>query len=76
MKFIDFFKGEKGRLSSTKLSKVLVTVSIMGMWLTVSISKMELVIMDGNLVWLLCGCLGIDMIKGGFQRFIKIIKKD
>lgn len=56
-KILEFWQGNSGRLSSTRLLTTTTAWTIMTVWAIVSLRKNDVLPLPEELVWLILGCL-------------------
>lgn len=59
LRLLEFFEGQSGSLSSTRLLAFLASVTILGTWCWVSLAKLELQPMAPELVFIVLGATGL-----------------
>lgn len=65
------FKDKNDKISMTSVMKFFVTSSIMIMWILICLHKKELVTIPTELVFLICGSLGV----GVLNKSVDILNK-
>lgn len=66
---MSIFKDKNGKISMTSVMKFFVTMSIMIIWIFMCISKKDMITIPTELVFLICGSLGIGVLNKGVDIF-------
>ena len=73
--FSDFFRDDKGNLSSDRLMFVFLTIVVVIAWIILSLRKGSLLEMPMSVIWLIVVLMAAKVIKENGEQLISIFKK-